>query len=257
MKPFLNKSILVTRPVQRAEELILAILGFGGKVIGAPMMEIQENKKLVPEIIAKTLRSSDVVIFLSINAVEYSLIKSSALIPIVAQKKIFAVGESTAAKLRTLGLDSFFPAKKATSEGLLELEDLDSQKIKSKKVAVLKGIGGRRKLKSVLERRGASVANVNCYKRTATNVLIKDALTTNNIELPDLIVSTSSTIVKILGDKIESECLQSLYEVPMVVPSSRVAQTARELNFTGELIVANGATTNAIINAVEGWVGRS
>ena len=45
MKPFLNKSILVTRPVQRAEELILAILGFGGKVIGAPMMEIQENKK--------------------------------------------------------------------------------------------------------------------------------------------------------------------------------------------------------------------
>ena len=42
MKPFLNKSILVTRPVQQAEELILAILGFGGKVIGAPMMEIPE-----------------------------------------------------------------------------------------------------------------------------------------------------------------------------------------------------------------------
>ena len=93
MKPFLNKSILVTRPVQQAEELILAILGFGGKVIGAPMMEIQKNKKLVPEIIAKTLRSSDVVIFLSINAVEYSLKQSPALIPIVAQKKIFAVGE--------------------------------------------------------------------------------------------------------------------------------------------------------------------
>ena len=70
-------------------------------------------------------------------------------------------------------------------------------------------------------------------------------------------VSTSSAIVKILGGKIESECLQSLYEVPMVVPSSRVAQTARELGFTGELIVANGATTNAIINAVEGWVRRS
>jgi len=257
MKPFWNKSILVTRPVHRAEELVLAILAFGGKAIGAPMMKILRNEELLPEIIAKTLISSDVVIFLSVHAVEHGLIGSPDLILGITQKKIFAVGESTAAKLRLLGLNPIFPEKKATSEGLLELEDLDSQKIKSKKVAVLKGIGGRRKLKSVLERRGASVANVNCYKRTATNVLIKDALTTNNIELPDLIVSTSSTIVKILGGKIESECLQSLYEVPMVVPSSRVAQTARELNFTGELIVANGATTNAIINAVEGWVGRS
>lgn len=257
MKPLSNKSILVTRPVQRAEELVLAILAFGGKVIGAPMMEIQRNEELVPEIIAKTLYSSDVVIFLSVHAVEYSLIGSSDLIPEITQKKIFAVGESTATKLRSLGLDSFFPQKKATSEGLLELEGLSHQKIKSKNVAVLKGIGGRRKLKAVLEQRGASVANLNCYKRITTNVSIKEALTTSNIELPDVIVSTSSSIVKILGGKIESEYLQSLYQVPMVVPSSRVAQIARELGFTGELIVANGATTKAIIKAVEGWVWRN
>ena len=257
MKPFWNKSILVTRPVHRAEELVLAILAFGGKAIGAPMMKILRNEELLPEIITKTLISSDVVIFLSVHAVKYGLIGPPDLIPGITRKKVFAVGESTATKLRLLGLNPIFPERKGTSEGLLELEDLDSQKIKSKKVTVLKGIGGRRKLKAVLERRGASVTNINCYKRTTTNVLIKEALTTNNIELPDVMVSTSSAIVKILGGKIESECLQSLYEVPMVVPSSRVAQTARELGFTGELIVANGATTNAIINAVEGWVRRS
>ena len=257
MKPFLNKSILVTRPVQRAEELILAILAFGGKVIGAPMMEIQKNEELVPEIIANTLRSSEVVIFLSVNAIEYSLIKSPDLIPFMTQKKLFAIGESTATKLQSLGLDSFFPKKKATSEGLLELEGLNPQKIKLKNVAVLKGVGGRRKLKIVLEKRGASVANINCYKRITTNVSIKKALRASSIEVPDVIVSTSSTIVKILGSKIESEYLQGLYEVPMVVPSSRVAQTARRLGFTGELIVAKGATTDAIINAVESWVWRN
>jgi len=257
MRPFLNKSILVTRPVQRAEELTLAILAFGGKVIGAPMMEIQKNEELLPEIIAEILHPSEVVIFLSINAVEYSLVKFPDLIPFMAQKKIFAVGESTATKLRSLGLDPFCPEKKSTSEGLLELEGLDSQKIKSKNVAVLKGVGGRRKLKSVLEKRGALVANINCYKRITTNVSIKKALRANKIELPDVIVSTSSAIVKILGSKIESEYLQNLYEVPMVVPSSRVAQTARGLGFTGELIEAKGATTDAIINAVESWVWRN
>ena len=257
MKPFLNKSILVTRPVQRAEELILAILAFGGKVIGAPMMEIQKNEELVPEIIASTLRSSEVVIFLSINAIEYSLIKFPDLIPFMAQKKVFAIGESTATKLQSLGLDSFFPKDKATSEGLLELEGLNPQKINLKNVAVLKGVGGRRKLKAVLEKRGASVANINCYKRITTNVSIKKALRASSTEVPDVIVSTSSAIVKILGSKIESEYLQGLYEVPMVVPSSRVAQTARGLGFTGELIVSKGATTDAIINAVEGWVWRN
>lgn len=257
MKPFLNKSILVTRPSQRAEELVLAILAFGGKVIEAPMMEIQRNEELLPEIVAKTLRPSDVVIFLSVNAVEYSLIKSPDLIPHIAQKKIFAVGQSTAIKLRSLGLDPLFPEIKATSEGLLELKGLDPQKIKSKNVVVLKGVGGRRKLKAVLEKRGASVANINCYKRITTNVSIKKTLSASNIELPDVIVSTSSAIAKILGGKIESEYLQSLYQVPMVVPSSRVAQTARALGFKGELIVAKGATTSAIINAVEGWVWRN
>ena len=257
MKPFLNKSILVTRPVQRAEELILAILAFGGKVIGAPMMEIQKNEELLPEIIANTLRSSEVVIFLSINAIEYSLIKFPDLIPFMAQKKVFAIGESTATKLQSLGLDSFFPKNKATSEGLLELEGLNPQKINLKNVAVLKGVGGRRKLKAVLEKRGASVANINCYKRITTNVSIKKALRASSTEVPDVIISTSSAIVKILGSKIESEYLQGLYEVPMVVPSSRVAQTARGLGFTGELIVSKGATTDAIINAVEGWVWRN
>ncbi len=257
MKPFLNKSILVTRPVQRAEELILAILAFGGKVIGAPMMEIQKNEELVPEITANTLRSSEVAIFLSINAIEYSLIKFPDLIPFMAQKKVFAIGESTATKLQSLGLDSFFPKDKATSEGLLELEGLNPQKINLKNVAVLKGVGGRRKLKAVLEKRGASVANINCYKRIATNVSIKKALRASSTEVPDVIVSTSSAIVKILGSKIESEYLQGLYEVPMVVPSSRVAQTARGLGFTGELIVSKGATTDAIINAVKDWVWRN
>ena len=257
MKPFLNKSILVTRPLQRAEELASAILASGGKVVGAPLIEIRGNEELLPEIVAKTLRPSNIVIFLSVNAVEYSLIKSPDLIPYIAQKKIFAVGQSTAAKLRSLGLAPFFPEKKATSEGLLDLKGLDPQRIKSKNVTVLKGIGGRRKLKAVLEQRGASVVNVNCYKRVTTNVSIKRALRASNIEVPDVIVSTSSAIVKILGGKIESEYLQSLYEVPMVVPSSRVAHTARGFGFTGELIVAKGATTDAIINAVKGWLWRN
>ena len=97
--------------------------------MGAPMMEIQK-KKTVPETIAKTLRSSDVVIFLSINAIEYSLIKST-LIPFVAQKKYLRL-----VKVRrqnyVAGLDSFFLKKKrrkACSTGL------DSQNIKTKNVA--------------------------------------------------------------------------------------------------------------------------
>ena len=59
------------------------------------------------------------------------------------------------------------------------------------------------------------------------------------------------------SERLKNKNILPINKVPMVVPSSRVAQTARGLGFTGELIVAKGATTDAIINAVEGWVWRN
>ena len=159
--------------------------------------------------------------------------------------------------MQSLGLNPIFPEQRATSEGLLELEEMNTLRIKSKTVSILKGVGGRRKLKSVLEKRGASVAHINCYRRVPSGVKIKNALRESGVKSPDVIISTSSTIVKILAEKIEWENLRRLYDTPMVVPSSRVARTARGLGFRGQLIVSNGAASAAIIEAVESWAWRN
>ena len=121
MKLLSNKSILVTRPAEHAEHLLSAFFASGGRVIRAPMIELQRYNGLKVKSITRTLLSSDAAIFLSVNAVKYSLIGFPKLIPIIARKKIFAVGESTATKLQSLGLNPIFPEQRATSEGLLEL----------------------------------------------------------------------------------------------------------------------------------------
>ena len=226
-------------------------------MVTAPMIEICENSRLDSRSVADILCGSDIIIFLSVNAVEYGLMPFPQRIKLIRGKKIFAIGQTTALKLMKLELDPvFYPKNSASTEGLLLLEGMSCKSLESKKVVVFKGVGGRRKLNYIMGKRGAIVSNILCYRRVASKLSLRSIFRESNIELPDLTISTSAAIVKNLAEKIKAEELDDLYNVPMIVISRRVKRIALSLGFMNELILADGATDRAILDATKNWIRR-
>jgi len=255
MLPLENKSVLVTRPEGQASGLVAALSAIGGKVIRAPMIDIRPIDGIDPSFICQAVEKSELVVFLSVNAVQYGLINVPALIQFLREKRIFAIGSSTARSLGRLDLKSIcYPENDNTSEGLLGLTEMSAGLIRSKGVVVFRGVGGRRKLDMVLERRGASVINIECYRRIKSSLSLREVFNFHDTVLPDLVISTSASIIDSFVEKIKVEDLPALYDVPMVVVSRRLEKAAKRAGFSGEIISADNSTNEAILNAIKNWV---
>jgi len=255
MLPLENKSVLVTRPKWQAGRLAADLSAIGGKVIRAPMIDIRPIDDIDLSLIYRALEKSELVIFLSVNAVQYGLVNFPELIQCLKEKKLFAIGSSTARSLGRLDLKPIcYPENDNTSEGLLGLAEMNARLIRSKGVVVFRGVGGRRKLDIVLDRRGASVINIECYRRVESTLSLREVFNFHGTVLPDLVISTSGSIINSFVEKIKIEDLPALYDVPMVVVSRRLEQAAKQIGFRGEIISAENSTNEAILKAIENWV---
>ena len=255
MLPLENKSVLVTRPKDQAGSLATDLAAIGGTVIRAPMIDICPVDGLDFSIIHRALAKSELVIFLSVNAVHYGLVNCPELIQYLKEKKIFAIGSSTACSLGQLDLKSIcYPENDNTSEGLLGLAEMTERSVNSKGVVIFRGEGGRRKLDMVLSQRGATVTNVECYRRVRNTLSLREVFDFHGTVLPDLVISTSGSIINNLVEKIKIEDLPALYDVPMVVVSRRLERAAKQIGFRGEIISAENSTNNAILQAIKIWL---
>ena len=93
------------------------------------------------------LKNSDFIVFTSQNSVT-SLIKNIDILTL-KDKKIAAIGGSTKKLLNNLGIKvNIFPKSNFTSESLFE--EIKNNDISGKKIAIIKGLGGREYLKKQL-----------------------------------------------------------------------------------------------------------
>src|SRR5262249_17311044 len=148
--PLRGVGVLVTRPARQAAGLVAQLAALGATPIVFPAIVI------LPPSDASSLRrahaalgSYDAAIFVSGNAAEYGAPDRWP-----GNVVAYATGPGTAAALAAVGInDVRIPETTFDSEGLLALSSLAD--MKSKRIAIFRGEGGRDHLGEALRARGA------------------------------------------------------------------------------------------------------
>lgn len=214
-----GRSILVTRPRAQAAPLARLIEQAGGRALLFPAIEIED----VPAAGALSrLHEFDLVIFVSPTAVAKAMPQVPAW---PARPRVAAVGAGTRRALEKHGIANVIaPATGADSEALLATPELGAHlgDPAGKRIAILRGDGGRALLGDTFVERGAKVEYVTCYRRLPPK---PPARPWKAGELAAVTVSSSQGLENLFA-VLAPEMLRS---TPLFVPHARIAERARAL----------------------------
>lgn len=226
-----GKTIVVTRPLAQARALAASIEAAGGQALIFPLLEISaaDNLQALHAAIAR-LADYSLAIFISPNAVDYSLPAILAQAPWPGTLQAAAIGPGTVKALAAHGLSRCLaPGQRFDSEGLLAEPPLSRAQISGKRVLILRGNGGRELLAETLSERGAQVDCITCYQRSGPSGgadLLREAWHAGRI---DGITLSSSEALRYLIDLLDEQERQHLYNTPVFVPHARIAANAKAL----------------------------
>jgi len=207
--------ILVTRPRAQAQRLARLIEAAGGRAHLFPAIEIEDVP--VPAALSR-LQEFDLAIFVSPTAVAKAMPQVATWPP---QVRVAAVGAGTRRELEKFGVSQVIaPASGADSEALLATEQLGE--VAGKRIAILRGDGGRALLGDTFVERGARVEYITCYRRLLPK---PPAQPWKAGELAAVTVSSSQGLDN-LFEVLDPAMLRS---TPLFVPHARIAERARAL----------------------------
>ena len=240
--------VLATRPQAQngAWGELLRVEGYD--VIDAPLMEVVP---LVEEAAAQLTKNKIMnldqyqkLIFVSQNAVHYGFEWIDQYWPQFPDGvTCYAVGVKTAELIRQhiQGYTAQIGVAEdaMTSEELLSLPSL-SDEITDSKVLLFRGKGGRTKLQSTLESRGAVVESCELYERKSLSIELKGITDGRLCVVP---VFSGETLVN-LHQNIKH--LDNWPRQIVIVPSERVALQAKELGFINVFRAKNAASDSML-----------
>lgn len=163
--PLAGLGVVLTRPRAQCEPIARELEANGARLVIFPALDI------VPIALSAASRetlaalpAAALAIFVSANAAEHGVAAARTAGPWPAGVRVAAVGKATAAHLRNAGFGQVIaPAGGFDSESLLACPEL--QDVSGRAVAIFRGVGGRERLRTTLEARGAQVGYVECYRR--------------------------------------------------------------------------------------------
>jgi len=232
MKPLQGRRILVTRPGAQAGTLAGLIAEHGGEAVCFPLIEIGATDD--PEALRQAITQLDdysLAVFISPNAVTYSLPQILAVRVWPAGLQAGAIGPGTVAQLNANGLaEVIAPDERFDSAALLERAELQAESVAGKKVLILRGNGGREELAETLRERGAQVDAVTVYHRSppADPALLLSLL--RNTTLDALTISSSEGL-RNLQALLDTENTDVFHRTPVFVPHQRIADVATGLGW--------------------------
>lgn len=245
--PLTGYRVLVTRPVQQADELVEAIESAGGKAIRFPVIQIIGRSPEVVELEFTSVPKPDIAIFVSRNAVLHGLaaIRNSGA-------TIAAVGPTTKAAIEAAGVEVAISVDDGfDSERLLTHAALDN--VAGNAVTIVRGESGRELLADTLTSRGAKVSYLSAYRREmrcaspAEVELLDKRWCRGGI---DCVTVMSVETLKNLLQQLPPSSLEQLRQTPLVAPGARVIQTAMELVPGISAVMASGPQTVDMLNAL-------
>lgn len=247
--------ILVTRPAGQQTSLCAALEARGLQAFHQPLIELQSLPEPDPAQrgMLQELDGYQHVIFISTNAVHYGMAWLEDYWP---QWPVglhwYAVGSGTARALSDFGIQALVPERDMNSEGLLRLPPL--RDLRGQRVLIVKGEGGRELLREELQRRGARVDQLACYRRIPVQLPAGEMaarLAQWRIDL--LMLSSGEGLGNLMALLSPEETSKLGQRATLLVPSRRVAQVAEAAGF-GRVQVAENASDDAMLQAVERWM---
>ncbi|TVQ84897.1 MAG: uroporphyrinogen-III synthase [Chromatiaceae bacterium] len=242
-----GRGVLVTRPAAQAEPLCQLISAAGGVPVAFPTVEILPTAD--PDAArARLTEPWDIVIFVSRNAVEQAL----ALIgndPIGGPggTRVAAVGRATARALSAAGMSApLVPERGFDSEGLLALPAL--HEVQDRRILIVRGDGGRTLLAEELQRRGATVAYVEVYRRGLPTAEVGPLLPIWREQI-GLLTATSNEVLDNLVQLVGPAGRNWLLSTPLAVIGERGATAAIKLGFR-TVAVAEEASDQGMLEAL-------
>ena len=256
--------IIATRPVLQNESWCESIRALGCQTAAWPLLEIQAvsgDAAVKAKNVIMKLADYDTVIFVSQNAVHHGFLLVEKYLPQLPHGLDYlAVGKVTAehveTQLRRLGDGSevVYAAGSMNSEALLALPQMCN--VADKKILIMRGVGGRPTIATVLKQRGATVDHAELYTRalpeqaSATlDALVLDASR-------DLITFFSGETMDNAVKLFKQRRLKDWQTLPVLVPGERVATLAREAGFKS-VMVATSASTDAMLQQLMRLVSPS
>ena len=251
-----ENTVLVTRPAGQAGPLLQLLGEAGFEALHQPLLELYPLQALPAGLksLVMDLDRYQHVIFISANAVQIGFAFIDDYWPqLPAGVHWYAIGASTAQLLRDRGLNPLAPGDRMDSEGLLALDAL--QEVSGERVLIVKGEGGRGKIRQVLAERGARVEEFACYRRGnpqlpagAMGQLLRDS------GVAAILVSSGEGLENLLRLLSAGETTK-FRDIALVVPSSRVAEQARSAGFR-QVEIADNASDPAMLDALQRWASR-
>lgn len=254
-KPLLGRKVVVTRPRAQAFTLAGLIAGLGGEPVIFPLLEISPAADESPlrAAIAR-IDCFSLAIFVSPNAVEFSLPAILAERAWPSGLQAVAIGHGSVARLAAYGIEhALVPSERFDSEAVLELPGLQRECVVGKRVVIFRGNGGRELLADGLRERGAEVEQVGCYQRTSPANAAPLLTLWQNRQLDALTISSSEGL-RNLVELLDVAAISSLRRTPVFVPHARIADLARELAL--QRVILTGPADGGIIAALSAYDWR-
>ena len=227
-KPLTGIGIAITRPVDQAKKLSALINEAGGTPILFPLIEITPLADYGQfEAVISDINDYDWAIFISSNAVQNGmprLVKQG----IPTKLKFAAIGPVTASELQSFGVKGvLIPKDRFDSESLLALPEMTN--VFSKKILIVRGVGGRDVLAETLKARGAQVTFAECYQRInpQTNCDLLAQLWTDK-KLHGIVVTSSEAMRHLLDLAGDTDWLRN---ITLFVNHARIAELPLQMGF--------------------------
>lgn len=162
----------------------------------------------------------------------------------------FSVGAATGAILRQRGLKVSWPIAGDDSEALLALPELaEALDVPEPKVLIVRGEGGREHIADTLRSRGVQVEFLELYRRYLPEYADGTLIRTLRSERLNAVVVSSGQGLLSLHQLAAAADWEALVELPLFVPSPRVAQMAAQLG-SKTIVDCRGAGTAALLAAL-------
>ncbi len=216
--------ILVTRPYPQGEKLCEEIARRGGEPIYLPTIAFAPPPHDIKPAL-QTLHQHEWLIFISPQSV-YAL---TSIMQLPTNVKLAAVGKGTADALHQAGFENIIYPDTFNSEALLDLPVF--QNVSGKKIAIIRGAGGREYIDKTLAERGAIISPVIVYKRIVPDVDVTDCLQRLEQHAIDMIVCTSFESVQNLKILLGDAAWKYLPDIPLIVMSERIKRLAEDSGF--------------------------
>jgi len=267
--------VVSTRPVgPGATDLIERLRELGARAISLPTLEIvfapyDERHRLREE----TVKDADLVVFVSGNAVTGFFEGARPDIgggPLDHWPLWVAIGPGTARRLQAYGIlpdssgghaSSGEPAEtrsKAggyTSEGLLGRPELGGDRVRGRRITIVRGAGGRPTLARELASRGAEVRYAEVYRRVQARPSREEIESVVSCPSP-VVVVTSQTGFESYWEIMKQSAPEAwLCRSRYLTLSERIARFVESRGTGMQTLVAPRADNDAIIETLVGCAG--